>query len=113
MLLSAQLQSILLARAPLTVQMKVGLGPQLSVVHTRASLRPVPSDMVSSLGGAGATPDAMESGQNLCTGLFCAVFFFVFGVSEQLESNMGCRIRLLALMNLHVDKGKLRPGWPF
>lgn len=42
----------------------------------------------------------MESGQNLCTGRFWAVFFFVFGVSEQLESSIGCRIRLRALMNL-------------
>lgn len=74
-------------------------------VHT---LRyPVPSGMASSLGGGCEAPDAMESGQNLCTGLFCAVFFFVFGVSEQLESNIGWRIRLLALMNLsiEVDKG--------
>lgn len=44
----------------------------------------------------------MESGQNLWTGLFWAVFFFVFGVSEQLESSMGCRMRLRALMNLGV-----------
>jgi hypothetical protein len=73
--------------------------------------RCIPSDMVSSLGGGCATPDAIESGQNLWTGLFWAVFFFVFGVSEQLESNIGWRIRLLALMNLCVDKGTFVKPW--
>lgn len=58
--------------------------------------------MAMSLGAGWVAPEAMESGQNLWTGLFWAVFFFVFGVSEQLESSMGCRMRLRALMNLEV-----------
>lgn len=67
----------------------------------------LPSGMASSLGGGCAAPDAMESGQNLCTGLFWAVFFLALGVSEQLESSMGWRIRLLALMNLWGRWGTL------
>lgn len=69
-----------------------------------------PSDIVSSFDCCWATPEAMESGQNLCTGRFWAVFFFVFGVSEQLESSIGWRIRLLALINLNTIKGKVNLG---
>lgn len=69
-----------------------------------------PSDIVSSFDCCWATPEAMESGQNLCTGRFWAVFFFVFGVSEQLESSIGWRIRLLALINLNTIEGKVNLG---
>lgn len=47
-------------------------------------------------------PVAMESGQKRCSGRFCGVFFLAFGVSEELASNMGCRIRLRAFINLQT-----------
>lgn len=52
-------------------------------------------------------PVAMESGQKRCRGRFWGVFFLALGVSEELASNMGCRIRLRALINLEKKGGLL------
>lgn len=57
-------------------------------------------------------PAAMESGQKRCSGRFWGVFFLAFGVSEELASNMGCRIRLRALINLETpNTGWFSTGW--
>jgi hypothetical protein len=49
----------------------------------------------------------MESGQKRCSGLFGGGFFLVLGVSEELASSMGCRIRLRAFMNLREKEERL------
>lgn len=56
---------------------------------------------------------AMESGQKRCSGRFWGVFFLAFGVSEELASSMGCRIRLRAFINLETqtDAGWFGSGW--
>lgn len=58
-------------------------------------LWPVPSSMLN-----WGTVEAIESGQKRCRGRVCGVFFLVLGISVELASSIGCRIRLRALMNL-------------
>lgn len=67
----------------------------------------VPSGMVTCWGGP--PPAAMESGQKRCSGRFCGVFFLALGVSEELASNMGCRILLRAFMNLQTGSEMTPP----
>lgn len=57
-------------------------------------------------------PAAIESGQKRCSGRFWGVFFLAFGVSEELASSMGCRIRLRAFINLETpNTGWFSSGW--
>lgn len=54
-----------------------------------------------------STPAAMELGQNLWVGRCCDLIFLAFGAgSGLLASSMGCRMRLRALMNLPMGKGR-------
>lgn len=49
------------------------------------------------------TEEARELGQKRCRGRVWGVFFLLLGVSEELASSMGWRIRRRALINLETE----------